>query len=247
MIHLGDCLEVLKKIESDSIDCVVTSPPYNKKGLCGQTAVGDHAWKKFNIDYNEYGDDLPEEEYQQWQITLLNELKRIIKPTGSIFYNHKPRRNDNICRMPLEFIYKSELDLYQLIVWNRKNSPNIRNDILIPCTEHIYWLTKGKPKTFRSQVMPEYRSEVWEMIPGRQDDHPAPFPEQLVENCVKLTTEKRDIVLDPFFGSGTTGVVCEKIDRQWIGVELDKKYKDIAERRIQETKDAMKYSLARFF
>ena len=69
---LGDCLTEMKKIESNSISCIVTSPPYNKKGLSGKVKPGNQIWKKFNIDYESYGDDLPEEEYQNWMIEILN-------------------------------------------------------------------------------------------------------------------------------------------------------------------------------
>ena len=67
---LGDCLEVMKTIESNTISCIVTSPPYNKKGLIGKVKLGNQVWKKFNIDYDSYGDDLLESEYQEWMINI---------------------------------------------------------------------------------------------------------------------------------------------------------------------------------
>ena len=228
----GDSLEELKKIESNSISCVITSPPYNKKGLIGKVTPGNQVWKKFNIDYNSYGDDLPEDEYQKWMIDILNELKRIIKPDGSIFFNHKPRRHKNKVNLPTDFISKSDLDLYQLIIWNRLSSPNIRKDVLLPCTEHIYWLTKGKPKVFKDQIEPQYHSEVWNLNPDRNNSHPAPFPEKLVENCLLLTTEENDICLDPFSGSGTSAVVSRKNNREFIGIEIDEKYIEMTNKRM---------------
>ena len=114
---LGDCLEKMKDIESDSISCIVTSPPYNKKGLTGKIKPGNQIWKKFNIDYNTYSDNLPEQEYHQWMIDILNEMSRVIKPDGSIFFNHKPRRHDNKSFLPTDFISKSNLNIYQLIIW----------------------------------------------------------------------------------------------------------------------------------
>ena len=228
----GDSLEELKKIESNSISCVITSPPYNKKGLIGKVTPGNQVWKKFNIDYNSYGDDLPEDEYQKWMIDILNELKRIIKPDGSIFFNHKPRRHKNKVNLPTYFISKSDLDLYQLIIWNRLSSPNIRKDVLLPCTEHIYWLTKGKPKVFKNQIEPQYHSEVWNLNPDRNNSHPAPFPEKLVENCLLLTTEENDICLDPFLGSGTSAVVSNKNNRNFIGIEIDENYIEMTKKRL---------------
>ena len=233
---LGDCLEVMKTIESNSIDCIVTSPPYNKKGLIGKVKPGNQLWKKFNIDYDSYGDDLSEKDYHQWMIDILNEMRRIIKPTGSIFFNHKARRHKNKLHLPTDFVSKSDLDVYQLIIWNRLSSPNIRKDMLLPCTEHIYWLTKSKPKVFKENLSKEYQSEVWTINPDKNTKHPAPFPKKLVENCILLTTEEGDLILDPFLGSGTTAVVSKKIKRDFIGIELDSNYLDISKSRLNNIK-----------
>lgn len=223
-LRQGDCIEVMKTIESDSVSCIVTSPPYNKKGLIGKVTPGNQVWKKFNIDYDSYGDDLSEDEYHKWMIEVLNEMKRIIKPDGSIFFNHKPRRHRNKVHLPTDFICKSELTLYQLIIWNRLSSPNIRKDVLLPCTEHIYWLTKGKPKVRKDQIPKEFHSEVWTINPDRNNLHPAPFPEILAENCILLTTDKGDLCVDPFLGSGTSAIVSKNNGRKFIGIEIDEKY-----------------------
>jgi len=229
---LGDCLEEMKKLDDESISCIVTSPPYNKKGLSGKVKPGNQVWKKFNIDYNSYGDDLNEEDYKQWMIDILNEMYRVIKKDGSIFFNHKPRRHNNKVYLPTDFISESKLNVYQLIIWNRSSSPNIRKDVLLPCTEHIYWLSKSKPKVFKDQIKKEFHSEIWTINADKNTEHPAPFPKVLVENCVLLTTEKTDLVLDPFLGSGTTGIVCNDLGRDFIGIEIDEKYMDFSKKRL---------------
>lgn len=233
---LGDCLTEMRKIESDSINTIVTSPPYNKKGLSGgKVNPGNQVWKKFNIDYSTYDDNLSEDDYQMWMTEILNEMMRIIKPDGSIFFNHKPRRHNNRVYLPTDFISKSNLSLYQLIIWNRLSSPNIRKDVLLPCTEHIYWLTKGKPKTYKDNLSKEFHSEVWTINPDKGNTHPAPFPEKLVENCILLSTEKGDLVLDPFLGSGTTAIVSKKLDRNFTGIELDESYLNLSKSRLTTT------------
>ena len=234
-ISITDCLEGMSELDDNSIDCIVTSPPYNKKGLLGKVALGNQIWGKFNIDYNSYGDDMPEEDYQAWMVALLNECYRVIKPDGSIFFNHKPRRYKNRAYLPTDFIQHSDANIYQLIVWDRRNSPNIRNDVLVPCTEHIYWLCKDKPKTFRNALDSSYIGEVWVIPPERQKKHPAPFPEQLVRNCILLTTEENDTILDPFMGSGTTALVSQSLNRRWLGFEIDEKYAKIAEDRLKSS------------
>lgn len=230
----GDCLDELKKIESNSISCIVTSPPYNKKGLIGKVTPGNQVWKKFNIDYNSYGDDLPEEEYKGWMVDILNEMMRIIKDDGSIFFNHKPRRHRNKVYLPTDFISQSKLNIYQLIIWNRLSSPNIRKDLLLPCTEHVYWLTKGKPKVFKDNVDSQFHSEVWNLNPDRGNSHPAPFPEKLVETCLLLTTEENDLCLDPFLGSGTSAIVSLKNNREFIGIEIDQNYIEMTNERLND-------------
>ncbi len=229
IIKCGDALEELKKLPDSTINTVVTSPPYNKKGIQnGKTQNSNQIWQKHNIDYNEYHDNMPENEYQNWIIEVINELHRVITPDGSIFFNHKPRRHNNQARLPTEFIHKTNAHIYQLIIWNRKNSPNIRKDHLLPNTEHVYWLSKNKPKTFRGNIDPKYLGEIWDISPQRQTIHPAPFPAQLVENCVLLTTQPDDIVLDPFNGIGTTTATAHKLGRRYIGYDIDEKYIAIA-------------------
>jgi len=236
---LGDCLIKLKEIPDNSVDLVVTSPPYNKKGLSGESKVSNHVWKKFNINYNEYGDNMNEDEYQIWMVDILNELYRVIKPTGSVFFNHKPRRYNNNVILPSTFIEKSNLNIYQLIIWNRKSSPNIRKDVLLPNTEHVYWLSKDKPSTYKENLPKIYNTEVWDITVGRQKEHPAPFPTQLVENCINLTTLETDIVLDPFMGSGTTAEVCVYMNRNFVGIEMDEKYMNISKDRIEKAKNTI--------
>ena len=116
------------------------------------------------------------------------------------------------------------------------SSPNIRKDVLLPCTEHIYWLVKSKPRTFKENLDSKYHSEVWTINPDRGSKHPAPFPEKLVENCILLTSLEGDLILDPFLGSGTTAVVSKKIKRDFIGIELDSNYLDISKSRLNNIK-----------
>jgi len=235
----GDCLEVMKLMPDSSVKCIITSPPYNKSGITGKgkAKVGNQIWEKFNIDYSSYGDSMPEEEYQDWMIAILNEMTRIITEDGSIFFNHKPRRYKNRSHLPTDFIYRSEANLYQLIIWDRRSSPNIRGDILVPCTEHIYWLCKKKPKVFRKELESSYRGEVWTIPAKKQQGHPAPFPEKLVENCLLLATEAGDMVFDPFMGGGTTAIVADRLGREWSGCELDPHYVELTEQRLKGTKN----------
>ena len=139
-IYQGDCLELLKQVESESVDCIVTSPPYNKqsaKRKCGKT----DSWQKANIDYGNFKDDLREQEYQEQQKMVLRECLRVLKKDGSIFYNHKPRIVNHKTIFPHEWL--SEFNVRQMIVWNRKSSPVLEPIRFMPCVEYIFWITKG--------------------------------------------------------------------------------------------------------
>ena len=228
----GDCTEILKTLPDNSVDCIVTSPPYNKLGLRGGKSGGEDRNWVGDIRYNTYDDNMSEEDYQQWQINLLNECWRVLKPTGSMFYNHKVRRNNGQGYFPT-WVFNAKLKFYQLIVWDRGGTYNMEKTFLYPTTELIFWLTKETPKTYKDALSLDFQKEVWRINPIPCDYHPAPFPYKLAENCIKLSTKEGDTVLDPFLGSGTSGIAAKQLSRNFIGIELDEKYLEIAKERIE--------------
>jgi site-specific DNA-methyltransferase (adenine-specific) len=233
MIINQDCINWMNTQQDDSIDTIIFSPPYNKKGLRNNVRTSTTLWAKANIDYATYNDSMPEDEYQQWQINIMNECYRIIKPTGSIFYQHKIRSWNRKSSHPIEWLSKCSAQFYQEIVWHRKNTMAMDEHYLFNTTERIYWFCKDKPKVYKHQLQKEYKSDVWVIPPAKQQGHPAPFPQQLVENCLLLTTEANDIVYDPFLGSGTTLIVCNNLNRKGIGTEIDEGYINLAKQRLQ--------------
>lgn len=224
MIKNKDCLEGMREMADNTVHLTVTSPPYNKKGLLGKVKAGNQIWQKFNIDYDECGDDMPESEYVLWQKNLLTELYRITADNGSLFYNHKMRRKNNVCYPPWVLFQDIPWTFYQMIILDRRNSPNIRNDILVPCTEYLFWLTKGKPTVYRDAIPKEYRSEVWVIPPKRQEGHPAPMHPLIPELCINLTTVPGNTVFDPFTGIGTVPKVADTLGRKYLGFEISKSY-----------------------
>lgn len=217
----GDCLEVMKSIPDNTIDCVVTSPPYNMGKMHG------YNWEHNKIDYGLHVDDMPEPKYQDWQKTVIRELVRIIKPDGSIFYNHKPRSRNHKLILPTE--WTTEFDIRQVIIWNRNGAVNRSPITFQQNTEWILWIKKTIPK-----FNPDYfkYGEVWNVSFTMNTDHPAPFPIEIPFRCIQATTSKNAIVLDPFSGSGTTAVACKKSGRNFIGIELNPEYIVMAERRL---------------
>lgn len=231
-IYNEDCIAGMKQIPDNTIDAIITSPPYNKTGLCGgKRQIGNNIWKRFNIDYATYDDNMDEEEYVKWQIDILNEFERILKPNGSVFYNHKIRRYNNKAYFP-EWIFKTKLNLYQMIVWNRINCSDMRNDYLYPTTELIFWMCKDKPTVYKENA--DFKGEVWNILPNSDKDFPASYPIELAENCIKLSTKENDLILDPFMGSGTTAKASKNLQRNYIGFEIAPNYIELANRRLND-------------
>jgi modification methylase len=236
-LYNGDCMEVmLNQIEDDSIDTIVTSPPYNKS-FFNKTTYNNQIWKGFEIKYASYSDDMPIEDYEKWMIEFLHLCVKKLKPGGSLFFNHKPIRHKNQIYHPIKFILESGVNVYQEIIWDRNISPNLRNDILSPCTERIWWITKGKPRVYKSAVGDAFRTEVWNISPRGGIDHPAPYPVELPTNCILLTTQPGDVILDPFLGSGTTGEASLALNRNFIGIELDEGYFKKCQEKLSKSKE----------
>ena len=216
----GDCLELMKDIPDKSIDCVITSPPYNiGKMHSNSLQFGTY-----------YGNDMKEDKYQDWQVSFINECFRVLKDEGSLFYNHKVRIKDGVGIHPLQWILKSNFILKQEIVWDMGKSANSDKIRFFPYSERIYWLVKSN-KTKLLNV--ENLSDVWRVVPTnkrRETGHIAVMPIEIAERIIKATNYKT--YLDPFAGSGTTGVACKKIGRNFIGIEIDPDYCKIAQARI---------------
>ena len=242
-IHLCNCLDGLRQLDDNSIDLVITSPPYN----LGNKISGKTALFSSKVDYDTYSDNMKEDEYQQWQIEILNEIHRVLKEGGSLFYNHKVRSRDNVGILPSTWLLKSNLVFRQLIIWDRKRALNVNLSHFLPNTELIYWMTKGNKNVrfsrqrYINNGKIDSLNEVWSVNIDVKNEHPAPFPVELVDRIIPsiLGTEEmikklgNIIVLDPFMGSGTTAISAKKHGCNWIGFEVSEKYKNIAERRIK--------------
>lgn len=226
-LRQGDCLEIMKDIPDKSIDLIITSPPYN---------IGN--MKSNTIKYGTYnGNNMKEGDYQSWQIEVLNECFRVLKDEGSMFYNHKVRIKKGLAIHPLEWIFQSKFLLKQEITWDMGKSANCDKIRFFPFSERVYWLVKDrKTKLYNKDNL----SDVWRVVPThrRKDTgHIAVMPEMIVNNI--LNNIDGDVVLDPFMGSGTTGVVCRDLNRNFIGIELDEDYINIAKNRIQEIENQL--------
>jgi modification methylase len=205
-------------IKSETVDLIVTSPPYN---IGPKTGNGRILWG--GINYNTHNDIMPEPDYQQWQIDILNELWRVTKKGGSLFYNHKVRNRKGKGIHPLGWILKSDWDFRQQITWDRGSTHNKEMSYFWPHDELIFWLTKGTDSVYLSSEGARM-STVWRFGFKTNTDHPAPFPKVLPARCIRAASKPGDLILDPFGGSMTTCHAARELKRRSIGVDISREY-----------------------
>jgi len=220
-LYLEDCLDVMPKLAN--IDIAITSPPYN---LMAQYSAPSQMAQSFASQRlsNWYKDDMPEDEYQAWQRKCLSEMTKICRST--IFYVHQVRYawgRKNTWYHPVHWL--NDFCVWCEIIWNRgKGISGAKRPVI--ADQRIYMI--NKPLYYKSIGL----TTVWNIPEDRESEHVCPFPIQIPLNCINMTTRPNDTVLDPFMGSGTTGVAAVQTGRRFIGIELSERYFDIACKRI---------------
>lgn len=242
--------EYMSEVDSESVDLVVTSPPYNIGIQYGNKTEKGKVMASKAVKYS---DKLKETEYRELLRSVFEECKRVLKKNGSIWINIKNRYDAGEILTPFWIQeYFSEFSLKNLIIWNFDwgGSTNKR---FAPRYEFVFWFTKDKndytfnlsdvsiptvnyrPDRYKSQL--KNPSDVWKipMVSGNfleRTGHPAQFPEKLIERIILAGTNKGDVVLDPFMGSGTTAVVAKKLSRRYIGYEIVPEYIEMSNTRL---------------
>ena len=228
-IKQGDCLELMKEMPDGSVDLIITSPPYN----LGNT---HHTGNKRFKPYGKHNDDMKELDYQDWQVEVLNECFRILKDDGSMLYNHKNRISKGVQITPYQWLLKTDFVIKQEIVW-QNGSQNFDKIRFYPFTERVYWLAKS-PKTKLHNVINHhdvFTKADWNSV-GTNGKFKRAFPVKMVDDLLSCFPDS-EVVLDPFMGSGTTGVACKNTNRNFIGFELDEAYFNIAKERLEGRDD----------
>lgn len=223
-LHHG-LAEDMHFLEGESIDLIITSPPYNIGG--GNWPMGGQGRtpRENGIGYSQHDDAMPEDEYQAWQLECLKEMYRVSKEGASLFYNHKVRSKDGRAIHPMEWIGHPDNPwiLRQEIIWDRRSTHNHSKTLFWPHDERIYWLTKGRPKLPGKPI--GFPTIVSWGGPKPGTDHPAPFHPDLPRLCLNAVGTDDIVVLDPFCGSCTTlKVALEEFGHDAIGVDKDEKY-----------------------
>lgn len=239
-LYNDDCLKVMKTLPDKSVDCIVTSPPY---------------WKGFEYEayFNSY------KQYLDWCKLWLAESKRLLKPNGTLWLNVINDSEITIRAFEMMEIATRELmyKLHDTIIWYRYNQQPANTDRqLTNQCEYIFMLRHTSAgvslnKQLAKELHPEIFKtnnvgNVWELPFNSGKQHNtgfgrketkskwghSGFPLALPETCIALSTKENDVVMDMFMGSGTTGVACKNLNRNFIGIELDTNSFNIAKDRI---------------
>lgn len=236
MIIQGDCLEELKKMNDNSVDLIVTSPPYNKSFYEKRGRSNNNTWKQRKITYDTFSDNMNPLEYSKWQVRIITECLRVLKPTGSLFYNHKAFSHNHLLIYPK---YVFDFPLKQIITWDRGSTPQINPCRFYPTSELIFWFSKGANQPSFNNEVCLHKSEIWRINAKPMSYHPAPFPEELALNIILSCSREEETVLDPFAGSGTTLKVALENGRKPLGIEISKKYVEICNSRLSSVPEKL--------
>lgn len=243
MIHNADCLDILKTIGSETIDCVVTDCPYHiVSGGCTNDVVKIGRYRETSGVLSHRLDNAKSEdeeraiqstrqgkifehndiEFSEW----LPEVYRVLKNDTHCYIMVNPRNLKELWGEAEQVGF----DFQQLIVWDKGNATP--NKWYMNSYELILMLRKGRAKNIN--IMGTWNIlRVSNVV--RVKYHPTEKPVELMEILIENSTSKGDTVLDPFMGSGSTGIACKELGREFIGIEIDKKYYDIAEKRMSGT------------
>ncbi|GIW23270.1 MAG: methyltransferase [Candidatus Sericytochromatia bacterium] len=229
-IFCGDALKILKNLPDNFVDMGITSPPYNK----GENKRG---WLVKNVKYSASSDKLPEKDYQNLQIKVLNELFRIIKEGGSFFYNHKLRWEKGELYHPIDWLRKTKWIIRQEIIWDRMIAANIRGWRFWQVEERIYWLYKPKNKNLIGEELKSKHAlltSIWRFSPEKNNSHPAPFPIELPTRVIySIMDDNKGTIIDPYCGSGTTLVVAKILGHNFIGIDISQEYVNNSYQRLK--------------
>ena len=209
-IYCEDNLVTMSRIPDNSVDLIVTSPPYNKGFYASKNAKQSKVWNNLNgrkIAYDCCTDDMTPEDYEAWQREIISECMRILKPSGSLFYNHKDVIYKGLI-VPPKWVY--DYKVRQQIIWDRASSPMIDPHYFMPVNEWIYWIVKDEKEVYFDKEKSAFRTNIWRMNTDK-NPHPAPFPLLMARNIVSCACPAEGIVYDPFMGSGTTALATISI------------------------------------
>jgi site-specific DNA-methyltransferase (adenine-specific) len=231
----GDCIELFKKIPSNSVHLVLTDPPYNLGEFMHKRNTNLAKMRENHFAYSGW-DNLGYEEWEDSMDKFLQESSRVLKEKGTLLLFMSLMKVETIIRLAEKhnFYYKT------IGVWHKTNPmPRNMNLHFVNSTEcWLYFIHKGTTGTFNNNgvMMHDFiETSLTPQSEKKYGKHPTQKPLQLINHFVKTLSNKGEVILDPFMGSGSTGVSATLQQRQFLGIELDEKYFDIAKKRIKNS------------
>lgn len=233
ILKIGDCVKLMKELPSGSVNQIFADPPYNLSGANHQTV------KSGKMVTCDKGDWDVIENIHYFNETWVKECIRVLADDGTIWISGTLHNHPSIGVL----LKKLNLWIINDVIWYKRNAPPLLSKTrLVPSTELIWIASKSKKYYFDYDTAKilnggKQMRNLWEINAQRhKTKHPTEKPETLLERIILLGSKERDTVLDPFTGSGTSGVVAKKLKRNFIGFEINPEYYDIANERIGSEK-----------
>ncbi|HST52179.1 MAG TPA: site-specific DNA-methyltransferase [Pyrinomonadaceae bacterium] len=238
-LYRGDALELLKKAKDSHFDLIFADPPY----FLSNDGITCHAGRMVSVNKGVWDKAATFEEIHKFNLVWLEECRRLLKPNGSIWVTGTAHNIYSVGFAMQMLGFKILND----IAWYKVNPPpNLSCRYFTHATETILWARRN-PKARHTFNYAEMKREnrdrqmqsLWQIKPPaprekRYGKHPTQKPEALLDRIIRASTNPHDLVLDPFCGSGTTGTVCARTGRHFVGFELDKDFLEAAAKRIMD-------------
>lgn len=231
-LEKGECVSILKKIPDKSVDMIFADPPYN---LSGKNHITCKNGRKVNCNKGVW--DMIED-IDKFNYDWIKECMRVLKDDGTIWVSGTLHNHPSVGFLLKKMGYWIIND----IIWFKPNGPpQLQPNRLAPSTELIWLASKNKKYYFDYKKAKELNEgkqmrNLWIITAKRHITiHPTEKPEELLERVILLGSKEGETILDPFMGSGTTGAVAKRLNRNFIGIEIDDKYFEIAKNRINQS------------
>ena len=241
-LYNEDCFKILPHLESNSIDCIITDPPY----FLSNDGITCKAGKMVSVNKGAWDKRKGFDEIFSFNLNWIEESYRLLKEGGTLWVSGTFH---NIYIIGSIIDSMNDFKILNNITWIKTAPPpNLSCRFFTHSTETILWVRKGKKSKhyFDYELMKKTNDgkqmkDVWTIGRPKKKEkefgkHPTQKPEELIERMILSSTKEKDIVLDMFNGSGTTGVVSFRNNRKYIGIELEKEYYRLTEKRIEEEK-----------
>ena len=247
-IYNEDCFTTLKRFDEDTIDVVLTSPPYNT----GRVSTSVRSRENYESRYDIHLDNQTEEEYLDWSIKLFNEIDKSLKKNGVILYNISYGAEKNATLLWLliaDLIRNTNFMVADCITWKKSSAlpNNVSRNKLTRITEYVYVFCRkteystffaNKKVTSTSRTGQKYYENIFNFIEAKNNDGACPlnkatYSSELCDKLLSIYAPTDALVYDPFMGTGTTAVSCKRLGLRYVGSELSPRQVEWAETRLK--------------